>query len=331
MGYKENTMNIMVTGGGGFIGSALVRELVKKGYSVTSFSRSDHPDLKSIGVKIIQGDVSDSYAVIKACQDMDIVFHVAAKAGIAGAYKEFFSTNVTGTQNIVNACIANNIRWLIYTSSASVVFNGRDIEGANESLPYPSSYLSYYTATKALAEKVILQSNCPSLRTIALRPHIVYGIGDNHLVPRVVEQARQGKLKKIGNGKNLIDVSYIDNVVDAHINAIQAITKKPEVSGRAFFITNGEPVLLWDFLNRILESSGLEPLSKSVPAWIAYIMSLLAEVIHKTIRKDSEPVLTRFLVRELSRSHWFDISNAINLLNYNPAISNIEGLRKIYD
>jgi nucleoside-diphosphate-sugar epimerase len=331
MGFKENKMNVLVTGGGGFIGSALVHELVKEGYSVTSFSRNDYPDLKRIGVKVIRGDLSDSNAVLKACQNMDIVFHVAAKEGITGTYKEYFLTNVTGTENIINACIVNNIRWLIYTSSASVVFDGSDIEGANESLPYPSHPISFYTATKALAEKTILKSNCPSLKTIALRPHLVYGPGDNHLIPRVVEQARQGKLRRIGDGKNLIDVSYIDNVVNAHINAIQAITENPEISGRAFFITNGEPVLLWDFLNKILESYGLEPLSKSVPVWFAYLLSLLAEAIHKTILRNREPSLTRFLVKELSRSHWFDISNARKHLNYNPAISNIEGLRNIYD
>jgi len=331
MGCKENQINALVTGGGGFIGSALVLALLRKGYRVTCFSRNNYPDLIKIGVKIIIGDLSDITSVLNACAGIDIVFHVAAKAGISGTYKDYYTTNVKGTENVVHSCQTNNIRWLVYTSSASVVFDGNDIEGSDETLPYPSHPLSYYTATKALAEQIILRANSPDLKTIALRPHLVYGIGDNHLFPGIIRQAEKGKLRLIGNAKNKIDVTYIDNVVAAHINAIQAIKDNPEVSGRAFFITNGEPVLLWDFLNKILEASGLQPVSKSIPVWFALILSIITETLHKTIIKNREPALTRFLVKELTRSHWFDISNARKLLNYNPGISNIEGLKKIYD
>jgi nucleoside-diphosphate-sugar epimerase len=329
MGRKEDQMNALVTGGGGFIGSALVLRLVKENYRVVSFARGDYPQLAKMGVKIIRGDLSDSDAVMAACDGMDIVFHVAAKAGITGIYKEYYKTNVTGTENIVRACISNKIKWLIFTSSASVVFDGNNIEGANESLPYPVRPLSFYTGTKAIAEQIVLQANSSSFNTLALRPHIVYGPGDNHLFPRVIKKALNGKLRQIGNGKNLIDVSYIDNVVDAHIQSVKAIKDNPEAPGKAFFITNGEPVSLWDFLNIMLGMSGLEPVRKSISVWPALMLSSVAEILHKTCYKTGEPGLTRFMVTELSRSHWFDISRARNILNYYPVISNIEGLKKM--
>jgi nucleoside-diphosphate-sugar epimerase len=329
MDYKENQMKALVTGGGGFIGSALVHELVKRGFRVTSFSRGDYPELRKNGVEVIRGDLCDINSVLNACESIDIVFHVAAKTGITGAYKDYYRTNVLGTENIVHACKVKNIKWLLFTSSASVVFDGNNIEGSDESLPYPFHPLSYYTATKALAEQLILKSNNPSLKTLALRPHLVYGPGDNHLLPRIILQAKTGRLRKIGDGKNLIDVSYIDNVVAAHINAAQAIISNPEVTGKAYFITNGEPVLLWDFLNLILHISGLEPVRKRAPVWVAIMFSFLVEALHKIFMKDQEPMLTQFLVSELTRSHWFDISKARRLLNYNPEISNIEGLNKM--
>jgi nucleoside-diphosphate-sugar epimerase len=324
-------MNVLVTGGGGFIGSALVHELVKRGFGITSFSRADYPGLREIGVKIKRGGLSDPEAVLEACNGMDIVFHVAAKAGISGYYKDYYETNVTGTENVINACRSKNIRWLIYTSSASVVFDGNDLEGSNESIPYPSRPLSYYTETKAVAEQLILKANSSSLKTIALRPHLVYGPGDNHLFPRIIKQAKTGKLRQIGCGRNFIDVSYIDNVVAAHINAACAIMKNPEASGRSYFITNGEPVLLWEFIDKILTRAGLEPVKKHVPKGIALPLSVFIEAAHKLFDIKREPLLTRFLVKELSGSHWFNISNARKFLNYNPAISNIEGLMKMIE
>lgn len=324
-------MKAFITGGGGFIGSALAFELVKKGFRVTSFSRNDYPNLRKIGVDIKRGDISDTYSVLKACEDMDIIFHVAAKAGIAGYYGDYYKTNVTGTGNIINACKINKIKYLIYTSSASVVFNGSNIEGSDESLPYPSRTLSFYTATKALAEQMVLQTNSSNLRTLALRPHLVYGPGDNHLFPEIILRYKAGMLRRIGNGKNLIDVSYIENVTAAHINAAQAIICKPEVTGKAYFITNGEPVPLWDFLNMMLCISGYEPIRKSIPAWTAFIFSGLAEALNMIFLRSREPILPRFLVSELTRSHWFDIGRARRLLNYNPEISNIEGLKKMME
>lgn len=321
-------MNALVTGGGGFIGFALVNELVSRDFNVTSFSRGDYPELRKMGVNTIRGDLSDFDSVLQATVKIDILFHVAAKAGINGAYSEYYKTNVTGTENIINACKINKIKYLIYTSSASVVFDGKDIEGSDESLPYPVRPVSFYTATKAQAEQLILKSDSTGLRVLSLRPHLVYGPGDNHLVPRIISKAENGGLYRIGDCRNLVDVSYIDNVVAAHINAAKAIIENPEVSGKAFFITNGEPVLLWDFIDMILQTSGHDPLKKRVPVWIAKVISHMSQAFHRLFPKAQESELTPFIVSELTRFHWFNISKAREYLNYSPVISNVEGLRR---
>ncbi len=286
-------MNALVTGGGGFIGFALVNELVRRDFNVTSFSRDDYPELRKIGVNTLRGDLSDLNPVLKATEGTDIIFHVAAKAGTSGGYREYYKTNVTGTENIIHACKVNKIKYLIYTSSASVVFNGKDIEGSDESLPYPARPVSNYTATKAIAEQLILKADSPDLRTLALRPHLVYGPGDNHLFPGIISRAETGRLRRIGDCKNLVDVTYIDNVVAAHINAARAMLNRSEVTGKAYFITNGEPVLLWDFLDMILQASGLEPLKKRVPVWTAIMISHLAEVFNRISLNEKE-TLTPF-------------------------------------
>lgn len=323
-------MNALVTGGGGFIGFALVKELVRRDFNVTSFSRGDYPELRKTGVNTVRGDLSDLNPVLQATEGIDIIFHVAAKAGKSGVYREYYKTNVTGTENIIHACKVNKIKYLIYTSSASVVFNGENIEGSDESLPYPARPVSNYTATKAIAEKLILKADSHDLRTLALRPHLVYGRGDNHLLPGIISRAKTGRLRRIGDCENLVDVSYIDNVVAAHINAARAMLNRSEVTGKAYFITNGEPVLLWDFLDMILEAEGLEPLKKRVPAWTAIMISHIAEAFHRISLNEKE-TLTPFIVSELIRSHWFNISKARNYLNYNPVISNIEGLRRMFE
>jgi nucleoside-diphosphate-sugar epimerase len=321
-------MNALITGGGGFIGSAIARELKKMGFTITIFCRGDYPELKSMGAIVKRGDISDREAVSDACEKIDIVFHVAAKAGIWGSYRDYFNINVRGTENIVNACKKNRIKWLVFTSSASVVFDGNEIRGGDESLPYPRSPLSYYTGTKALAEICVLNADSESLRTIAIRPHIVIGPGDNHLLPRILERAGKGKLRQVGDGRNVVDLTFIDNVVKAHVCAARAIMERPDVSGKPYFISNGEPVLLWDVINMILKGAGMGPVRSSIPAVRAYSFSLIAEATYRILNIGREPILTKFLVHELSKSHWFNINSARNLLDYCPGISNKESITR---
>ena len=321
--------NILVTGGGGFLGKAIIKRLLEAGANVRSFSRGFYPELKSMGVDQIQGDISDNAAVEKACEKIQLVFHVAAKPGIWGNYKEYYKTNVTGTKNVIAACNRHNISKLVYTSSPSVVFNGMDMEGADESVPYPNRFHAHYPKTKAIAEQLVIDSSSDKLRTIILRPHLIWGPEDNHLIPRII--AKSKRLKVVGTGRNLVDTIYIDNAADAHILAAVKLDKNPDISGNVYFISQGEPVPLWDMINAILKAAGLGPVKGSIPKEMAWFMGSAFEFIYKVLHIKKEPPMTRFVAVELATSHWFDISAARRDLGYAPGVSMEEGLRLLKD
>ncbi len=187
-------MKALVTGGGGFLGKAIVKLLLARGDQVRSFSRNTYPALAELGVEQQSGEIGDAAAVVRAVEGCDIVFHVAAKAGVWGPYEEFYRANVLGTRNVIEACRQHGIRRLVYTSSPSVVFDGTDMEGVDESVPYPEHFEAFYPQTKAEAEQLVLQANDDTLATVALRPHLIWGPEDNHLVPRILERGARGRL-----------------------------------------------------------------------------------------------------------------------------------------
>ena len=326
--YTETTpKNILVTGGGGFLGSAIVKLLINRGDRVTSFSRGFYPELAALGVEQIQGDIGNKQQVLFACKNRELVFHVAAKAGVWGKYDDYYRTNVMGTQNIISACKSNAIPSLVYTSSPAVVFNGKDMEGINESAPYADRFHSHYARTKALAEQTVVGASDNGLNTITLRPHLIWGPGDNHLVPRIISRARS--LYKVGTGENLVDTTYIDNAAEAHLLAADRLIRNPALSGRVYFISQGEPVLLWDMINHILKAGGLDPVTRSMPKAVAWWIGLVLETVYIILHISTEPKMTRFLSEELSTSHWFDISAAKKDLGYSPKVSIKEGLKHL--
>jgi nucleoside-diphosphate-sugar epimerase len=322
-------MRALVTGGGGFLGGAIVRLLVARGDSVRSLSRGRYHALEALGVEQVQGDVADPAAVSLAADGRDVVFHVAAKAGLGGRYADYHRANVVGTENVVAACRECGVGRLVHTSSPSVVFDGRDMEGADESAPYPSHYHAHYPATKAAAERLVLAANSPALATVALRPHLIWGPGDNHLVPRILARGRAGKLRRIGRGNKLIDSTYVDNAAEAHLLAADRLAPGAAPAGRAYFISNGEPVPVWDLVDRILKAGGLPPVTRRVPFWLAYSAGWALENAYALFRPDAEPPMTRFLARELATAHWFDLSAARRDLGYVPRVSLEEGLRRL--
>ncbi len=317
----------LVTGGGGFLGHAVVRRLLAEGAQVRSFSRHFHPALNRTGVEQYQGDISDFGAVAAACKDIDTVYHVAAKTGVWGRDSDYYETNVIGTQNIIAACKAVGTAALVYTSSPSVVFNGSDMEGVDESVPYPVRYRSPYPRTKALAEQAVVRASSEGVRTIILRPHLIWGPGDNHLVPRIIERAR--RLRRIGDGRNLVDTVYIDNAAEAHLLAAVALKSRPELSGRIYFISQGEPIPLWDMVNAILKAGGHKPVQKSISLNKAMVIGTVLEWVHRTLRLNGEPQMTRFVAEELASAHWFDIGAACKDLGYRPKVSTTVGLQRL--
>ena len=324
---KHEPEKVLVTGGGGFLGKAIVRRLVDRGDQVRSLARNFYPELEKMGVDQIQGDISDPDAVARACEDRTIVYHVAAKPPPWGRYADYHQTNVVGTQNVIDSCLDQNQSNLIFTSTPSVVHNGKDIEGADESMPYPKKFSGHYAKTKAIAEQLVVKAARNKLKTIILRPHKIWGPGDNQILTRLV--ARAHKLKQIGHGNNLIDVTYIDDAADAHILAADKLKAHPGLSGNIYFISQGEPVLAWYMVNEFLKAAGCSPVKKSVPFRIAWVTGALLEVIYKVLHLSKEPYITRFLVETVSQSNWFTIDAAKRDLGYTPQISIDEGLRRL--
>ena len=325
------SVNALVTGGGGFLGFAIVRALRTRGDTVRSLSRQDYPALRKLGVEQVRGDVADAAAVSAAAKGCDIVFHVAAKAGIWGAYEDYHRANVLGTENVIATCREQGIRRLVHTSSPSVVFSGQDMEGVDESVPYPTHFEAHYPHTKALAEQLVLKANSPTLATVALRPHLIWGPGDNHLLPRLIARAKAGQLRRIGTQRKLVDTVFIDNAAEAHLLAADALAPGAACAGKAYFISNGEPIALWNMVNQMLAVAGLPPVTRSVPVPVAMALAWAFETVARVSRSEREPRLTRFVVREMSTAHWFDISAAKRDFNYVPKVTTEEGLRRLAD
>lgn len=322
-------MKALVTGGGGFLGGVIVRMLHERGDEVRSFSRGAYQNLTSLGVEQIRGGLEDREAVLKAAEGCDIIFHVAAKAGIWGSYQDFYRANVSGTEHIIAACRKNGINKLVYTSSPSVVFDGSDVEGRNESLPYPDSYEAHYPATKAIAEQLVLAANSPELAVISLRPHLIWGPGDNHLTPRIIAKGMSGKLRRIGSRQNLVDTVYVDNAARAHLQAADILSPGSCVAGKCYFISNGEPLPLWEMVNRILAAADLPPVTKVISPKMALTIGCICEGLWTLFRLSGEPPMTRFVAHELASAHWFDISAARRDFGYHPDISVEEGLLRL--
>lgn len=321
-------MKAFVIGGGGFVGSAIVRQLMDKANEVAVFGRHHYRYLEKYGVRQFQGDILDSSLLIRSIQGYDTVFHVAAKAGIWGAKQEFEQINVNGTRNVLGACFASGVENLLYTSTPSVVFNRRDLEGADETTPYAERFLCYYASSKAVAEQMVLHANSEVLKTCAIRPHLIWGPDDPHLLPRLIERGRRRQLKIVGNGRNLVDVSYVDNVADAHVLAAENLNSSATAAGNAYFISQGEPVNLWNWINDLFERLGIEPVTRKVGFGSAYLAGTLLEGIHMWFGRGKEPRMTRFLAEQLARSHWFSIDRARRDLGYTPRISTAEGLER---
>tara|TARA_X000000368_G_C23038544_1_gene715735 strand:- start:40 stop:1029 length:990 start_codon:yes stop_codon:yes gene_type:complete len=310
-------MRILVTGGGGFLGRYIVENLINEGHSVTSIGRREQKILSSIGAKVLQVDLTDYDMVAHACKKQDAVMHVAAKAGIWGDRKAYYQVNVLGTKNIINACKVEGIRYLVYTSTPSVVFNREAFQGANESLPYGEKWLCAYAETKAIAEKEVLDAHGSDLKTCALRPHLIFGPRDPHLLPRVIRAVKCKRLKIIGSGKNKVDLTYVKDAAHAHIKALDALING-DAGGKAYFISQGSPVYLWEWINQILSKLNLSPIKRHIPLSLAYSLGCFLECIWKTFFLKGEPPLTRFASVELAKDHYFDIMRAEEDLGYKP-------------
>ena len=322
-------MKALVTGGAGFLGRAIINKLLTRGDQVRTYSRGDYPDLAKAGVEVFRGDIHQPQSVAEAVRGCDAVFHTAAKAGVWGRYQEFYYTNFIGTKNVIEACLRHGVPRLIHTSTPSVVHAGRNVEAIDESAPYATRFEAHYPKTKTMAEKAALAANGDRLSVVALRPHLIWGPGDPNFVPRIIERAKAGRLMRISGGPYIVDSLYIDNAADAHLLAADRLEPGSPVAGKAYFITQGEPIDSGELIDRILAAAGLPPMEKSVPPWLALFAGAALEAIYSALSLRKEPPMTRFVARQLSTSHYFDISAARRDLDYNPAVSIDQGMERL--
>jgi nucleoside-diphosphate-sugar epimerase len=320
----------LVTGAGGFLGRQIVEELLAAGERVRALVRRPCAELVARSVETVIGDVRDAAAAGDACRGVDVVFHVAGVAGIWGSWDHYHGTNTLGTRYIVAGCLAHGVGRLVYTSSPSVTFDGGDQCGVDESVPYASRWLCHYPHSKALAERHVLEANGrDGLLTCALRPHLIWGPGDHHLIPRLVDRARRGRLRRVGDGTNLIDMVHVENAALAHVQAAAALVPGGPACGRAYFISQGEPVNCWEWIDQVLALAGVSPVTQSLSFGAAWRVGATLEAAWRVLRLRGEPPMTRFLAAQLAKSHYFNIDRARADFGYQPRVSTDEGMRRL--
>jgi len=320
-------MNLVI-GGTGFLGREIVWQLLERGQTVRMLCRrsGETPD----GAEVVFGDLADPVSLHKACQGVETVYHTAAIPSISLHWKPFYDTNVLGTQNVLDACQKTGVRKLIYTSSASVAFDCKPQHGVDETAPYPDRWFAHYPHSKALAEKLILDSASDSLLTCSLRPHLIIGKRDRHLIPRLLQRAKGGHLFRVGDGTNLIDIIFIENAALGHIQAAEALTgKESPVNGNSYFLSQGEPVNCWEWIDEVLTMKGLPKVKRSISFSAAWALGWTLESVYKCCRLPGEPVMTRFLAAQLAVTHYLNIAKARRDFGYAPIISMAEGMRQL--
>jgi 2-alkyl-3-oxoalkanoate reductase len=314
-------MRVLLTGATSMIGEYTVRELLCRGHEVHVLQRGE----SDLPVNVFRGDIRDFDVVRTAMSGCDVVIHAAAKVGLTGSFKEFFSINVEGTRNIMNAAVDVGCRGVVYVSSPSVSYSTTPVEGG-VSPPAIDEVMGHYSRTKSIAEREVINDH--RLPAVALRPHLVWGPGDTQLVGRIVERAQQGRLVLVNNGDAVVDSSYIDNVADALVAAAERIGVQENLNSRALVVSNGEPRTVASLVESICTAAGVRYAPRSVSLRTAVVLGTIIETVFK-LRPHGEPPLTKFTAYQLGISHWFDISETKELLGWTPRVSLDEGFARL--
>lgn len=316
-------MRILITGGTGFLGQHLARTLQASGHDISILGRdfSEVTALIAAGARPIAADLRDTSAVRQACIECDAVYHVGALSAAWGRRTNFFAVNVGGTEAVVAGCLEHGVKRLIYVSSPSVVFDGRDQYEVTESVAYPRRFASVYALTKKLGEDRV-RSVSANLETVIVRPKAIFGPGDRSLLPQLIAAARRRRLPQVGTGRNLVDLTYVENVVDALVLALDA----GAAVGQTYTITNGEHANLWATIREVLRRLGLSTNLRRVSLPVGLAAAAIMEA--QASLTGQEPLLTRYSAAILGRTQTYDISAARRDLGYIPRISLAEGIER---
>jgi len=321
-------LKALVTGGGGFVGSAIVKLLLSRGAQVTVLARGSYPELSGLGAQLVRTDITDLPTLTQAAEGCDVVFHTAAKAGVWGSYESYYRPNVVGTEMLIAACLATRVPRLVFTGSPSVVFDGRNQENGTSALPYANPPSSHYSASKAASERLVLRANSKQLATVSLRPHLIYGPGDPHLVPRVIARASKGRLALVGDGKNRVSLTYIDNAALAHVQAADRLSFNAACAGRAYFVNDPDPVVFGEWLTTLVARLGLPKIRRRLSIDASVAIGGALEFVWNTFRLGGEPPLTRSVAKNLGLSHWYAIDDAVRDLGYAPVVKAEDGFER---
>lgn len=317
----DTSLSCLVIGGGGFLGRHLVEKLLEKRYIVSVFDVRD--TFADDRVKFHVGDLCNKKELLPALEDVGIVFHCATPSPLSNNRELFHKVNYQGTLTVIEACKEKNVKCLILTSSASVVYEGKDIKNGTENLPYARKPMDYYTETKVLQEKAVLESHDEKLSTVAIRPHGIFGPRDPHILPTTARLAKAGKTKfMIGNGKNIVDFTYIDNVVHGHILAAESLRLRPVIGGKAYNITNDEPIEFWTFMTRMIVGLGYPAPKYHIPFWIIYLIALILQAFVTILRplRTIRPTFTPMTVTLAGTHHFYSCESAKKELGYSPVV-----------
>lgn len=316
-------MRVLVTGSTSMIGAAVVDRLLARGDEVAVLQRraSGRTDVDEM-----TGSVTDPSACATACLDADGVVHLAARVGVVGSYDDFHLANVVGTDVLLEASRAAGVGRFVQVSSPSVAHAGSALVGHGADPADPAATEGHYSTTKAIAERRALDASGGGFAVVAIRPHLVWGPGDRQLVGRIVERARQGRLALVGRGEALIDTTYVDNAADA---LVAALDRAPDVAGRAFVVSNGEPRPVVELFSRITAAAGVDWRPRRVPTLLALAGGSVVERVWTRLGREDDPPMTRFLAEQLSTAHWFEQATVRTALGWRPTVSLDEGFERL--
>jgi nucleoside-diphosphate-sugar epimerase len=338
-----NNFRVLLTGGSGFLGSAIVRELLESDSPVRPsliriFDKKEPEDeVNDRRIEFFQGDLRKLESLMEACKGIDLVIHSAAIIDW-GIYsdEEILAVNYTGTENVIKACKANGVKYLVFTSSLDAVYSGKPLVNIDESFPYPEQHKTSYCTSKYLSELSVMKANSANLKTVILRPADIYGESDPYHIGSLIDMAKGGFYVRLGDGRAKCQHVYVGNMANAHLQAAAAlISGNDRIGGQIYFITDAPGSNFFMFFDQIVIGAGYKiwPGNLWLPRWLAYSMGSVSEFVAWLIRpiKNYHPKFSRFAVVYTCTDYTFNYNKARNDFGFKPKYSQQESLERTTD